>query len=121
MPAAHESSRWAIFQSSRTVRPASFPKAVPVRTKFAGRLGFLEPCFFRSYDMAAFNFLEVCRMKAFRALAATVFLSLVCVSNLPGQDASEANPAVNPAFAPPYLLVLVHQEILYGKATARQK
>jgi hypothetical protein len=60
-------------------------------------------------------------MNAIRAVAATVFLTLVCVSNVSSQDNSAANPAVNPAHAPPYLLVLVHQEILYGKATARQK
>jgi hypothetical protein len=60
-------------------------------------------------------------MNAIRAVAATVFLSLVCVSNLSGQDNSAANPALNPAHSPPYVLVLVHQEILYGKATARQK
>jgi hypothetical protein len=60
-------------------------------------------------------------MNAIRAVAATVLLSLVCVSNVSGQDNSAANPAVNPAHAPPYLLVLVRQEILYGKATARQK
>jgi hypothetical protein len=61
-------------------------------------------------------------MNAIRAVAATVFLSLVCVLNVSGQDNSgPANPPVNPANAPPYLLVLVHQEILYGKAAARQK
>jgi hypothetical protein len=61
-------------------------------------------------------------MNAIRAVAATIFLSLICVSNLSGQDDnSTANPAVNSPHAPPYLLVLVHQEILYGKATARQK
>jgi hypothetical protein len=61
-------------------------------------------------------------MNAIRALAATVFLALICVSNLSGQDNnSTANPAVDSAHAAPYLLVLVHQEILYGKATARQK
>jgi hypothetical protein len=60
-------------------------------------------------------------MNAIRAVVATVLLSLVCVSNVSGQDNSAANPAVNPAHAPPYLLVLVHQEILYGKATARQR
>jgi len=41
-------------------------------------------------------------MNAIRAVAVTVFLSLVCVSNLSGQDNSAANPAVNPAQAPPY-------------------
>ncbi len=60
-------------------------------------------------------------MNAIRAVAATIFLSLVCVSNLSGQDNSAANPALDSSHAPPYLLVLVHQEILYGKATARQK
>jgi hypothetical protein len=63
-----------------------------------------------------FQFLEVCRMNAIRALTATVLLSLVCVSNSSGQDTK----AVNPALAPPNLLVLVHQVILNGKATAHQ-
>jgi hypothetical protein len=60
-------------------------------------------------------------MNAIRALAAIVFLSLACVSIASGQENKPANAAVNPAVAPPYLLVLVHQEIQYGKESARQK
>ena len=60
-------------------------------------------------------------MNVIRALAATVLLVLVCVPNSLGQDNNAANPAVSPGLAPPYLLVLVHQEVLYGKATARRK
>jgi hypothetical protein len=60
-------------------------------------------------------------MNVIRALAATILLVLVCVSNSSGQDNNAVNPAVSPALAPPYLLVLVHQEVLYGKATARRK
>jgi hypothetical protein len=60
-------------------------------------------------------------MNVIRALAATVLLGLVCVPNSSGQDNNAANPAVSPALAPPYLLVLVHQEVLYGKATARRR
>jgi hypothetical protein len=60
-------------------------------------------------------------MKVIRALAVTLFLSLLCIPNSWGQDNTAVNPAVNSVLAPPYLLVLVHQEILYGKATARQK
>ena len=64
-------------------------------------------------------------MNAIRTLAASLLLSLVCVSIVSGQENktvdSAAIPAVNPAVAAPYLLVLVHQEIQYGKAAARQK
>jgi hypothetical protein len=60
-------------------------------------------------------------MNVIRALAATVLFVLVCVPNSSAQDNNAVNPAVSPAFAPPYLLVLVHQEVLYGKATARRK
>ena len=60
-------------------------------------------------------------MNPIRALAATIVLAFVCASNLSGQDNSAANPPANSPLGPPYLLVLVHQEILYGKATARQK
>jgi hypothetical protein len=60
-------------------------------------------------------------MNVIRALAATVLLSLICVPNSSGQDNNAVNPPVGPALEPPYLLVLVHQEILYGKATARRK
>ena len=64
-------------------------------------------------------------MNAIRTLAASLLLSLVCVSIVSGQENktvdSAAIPAVNPAIAAPYLLVLVHQEIQYGKAAARQK
>jgi hypothetical protein len=77
--------------------------------------------FFCRHAVAVFNFLEVYRMNGIRAVAATLFLSLVCASNVSGQDNSPPNPPVNPAHAPPYLLVLVRQEILYGKATARQR
>src|SRR5258708_35542367 len=60
-------------------------------------------------------------MNAIRALAAIVLSSLVCIPNASGQENKAVNSAVNPAVGPPYLLVLVHQEIQYGKATARQK
>jgi hypothetical protein len=60
-------------------------------------------------------------MNAFRAVAAIVLLSLVCVSNASGQENKAVNSALNSAVGPPYLLALVHQEIQYGKATARQK
>jgi hypothetical protein len=60
-------------------------------------------------------------MNVIRTLAATLLLVLVCVPNSSGQDNNAVNPPVSPAFAPPYLLVLVHQEVLYGKATARRK
>ena len=46
-----------------------------------------------------------------------VLLFSTCVSGASGQD----RRAANPASAPPYLLVLVHQEIQPGKAKERQK
>lgn len=98
-----------------------FSEGAPSRDLICRVVGILLRVIFCRHAVAVFNFLEVCRMNAIRAVAVTVFLSLVCVSNLSGQDNSAANPAVNPAQAPPYLLVLVHQEILYGKATARQR
>ena len=60
-------------------------------------------------------------MNAIRALAATILLSLVCVSNSSAQNNNAVNPAANSSLAPPYLLVLVHQEVLYGKGAARQR
>jgi len=64
-------------------------------------------------------------MNAIRALAASILLSLVCVSALSAQEnravEPSVNPPTNPAIVPPNLLVLVRQEIQYGKATARQK
>ena len=64
-------------------------------------------------------------MNAIRALAATILLSLGCVPIVSGQENKPvdpaANQAANPAVAAPYVLVLVHQEIQYGKAAARQK
>jgi hypothetical protein len=98
-----------------------FSEAAPRRNLIRRVLGVPLVVIFCRPAVAGFNFLEVCRMNVIRAVAATVFLSLVCVSNVSAQDNSAANPAVNPAHAPPYLLVLVHQEILYGKATARQR
>jgi hypothetical protein len=75
--------------------------------------------------LCRFQFLEVRRMNAIRTLSATAILLLFCIGNLSGQDTPAASPtvnqAVNPALAPPNLLVLVRQEILYGKAAARQK
>src|SRR5882762_2349530 len=94
-----------------------FSEGAPSRDLICRVVGILLRVIFCKHTVAVFNFLEVRRMNAIRAVAVTVFLSLVCVSNLSGQD----NRAVNPAQAPPYLLVLVHQEILYGKATARQR
>lgn len=64
-------------------------------------------------------------MNTLRVLATTALLSLVCVANSFGQASNAANPSGNPtgnpALEPPYLLVLVHQEVQYGKAPARQK
>ena len=51
-------------------------------------------------------------MNAIRALAAIVLSSLVCIPNASGQENKAVNSAVNPAVGPPYLLVLVHQEIV---------
>src|SRR5260370_36736508 len=56
-----------------------------------------------------------------RVAASIVLLSLVCVPNSSGQGNKPVNSAVNLAVSPPFLLVLVHQEIQYGKTTARQK
>jgi hypothetical protein len=56
-------------------------------------------------------------MNAIRQLAAILLLSLVGVAISSGQDKKPANPAG----APPNLVVFVHQEIQYGKASARQK
>jgi len=56
-------------------------------------------------------------MKAVRALTLLLLISLVCVSTARGQDTSATNPAV----VPPNLLLLVRQEIQYGKASARQR
>lgn len=60
-------------------------------------------------------------MNPLRALATIVLLALACVANSSGQDTNTANPSGNAAVQPPYLLVLVRQEVLYGKAPARQK
>lgn len=56
-------------------------------------------------------------MNAFRPFAATLFFSLACVSISSGQDMKAANLAA----APPNLVLLVHQEIPNGRASARQK
>jgi len=56
-------------------------------------------------------------MNAVRALTLLLLISLVCVSTARGQDTSATNPAV----VPPNLLLLVRQEIQYGKASARQR
>src|SRR2546421_84337 len=64
-----------------------------------------------------FQFLEGCRMTVIRRLAAFILLSLAYVSISRGQDSK----TVNPAPAPPSLLLLVHQEFPYGKANARNK
>jgi len=55
-------------------------------------------------------------MMAIRPFAA-ILLSLVCASILFGQDAKAASPAA----APPNILLLVHQEILPGRASDRQR
>ena len=55
-------------------------------------------------------------MMAIRPCAA-ILLLLVCASILPGQVAKVANPAA----APPNILLLVHQEILPGRASDRQR
>jgi hypothetical protein len=55
-------------------------------------------------------------MIAIRPFAA-ILLSLVCASILSGQDAKAAIPAAEP----PNVLLLVHQEILPGRASERQK
>lgn len=56
-------------------------------------------------------------MNSIRPFAAIIFLSLVGASILSAQDKKAANPAA----APPNLVLLVRQEIQYGKASARQK
>ncbi|PYU42400.1 MAG: hypothetical protein DMG54_16210 [Acidobacteria bacterium] len=56
-------------------------------------------------------------MTVIRRWAAITLLSLAYVSISSGQDTK----GVNPAPAPPSLLLLVHQEIQYGKANARKK
>jgi len=56
-------------------------------------------------------------MTVIRRLAAIVLLSLAYSSISLGQD----NRTVNPTPAPPNLLLLVRQEIQYGKANARKK
>src|SRR5260370_37601758 len=56
-------------------------------------------------------------MTVIRGLAAIILLSLGYVSISSGQE----NKTVNPAPAPPNLLVLVYQEFPYGKANARNK
>ena len=60
-------------------------------------------------------------MSALRALAIAALLSILLGSNVSAQDNSPVNPPVNPAVGPPVLLMLVHQEVLYGKGPARQK
>jgi hypothetical protein len=55
-------------------------------------------------------------MMTIRPLGA-ILLSLACASILSGQDAKAANPAA----APPNILLLVHQEIMPGRANDRQK
>jgi len=55
-------------------------------------------------------------MMAIRPFAA-ILLSVVCSSILSGQDVKAANPAA----APPNVLLLVHQEILPGRASDRQR
>lgn len=55
-------------------------------------------------------------MMAIRPFGA-LLLSLVCASILSGQDAKPANPAA----APPNVLLLVHQEILPGRTSDRQR
>jgi hypothetical protein len=55
-------------------------------------------------------------MMAIRPFGA-ILLSLVCASILSAQDAKAANPAA----APPNVLLLVHQEILPGRASDRQR
>src|SRR5437016_14384848 len=64
-----------------------------------------------------FQFLEGCRMTVIRRLAAIDLLALAYSSISWGQD----NRTVNPTPAPPNLLLLVRQEIQYGKANARKK
>lgn len=56
-------------------------------------------------------------MKAVRRFATIAFLSLLCVPISSGQE----NKAANPAATPPNLVVLVHQEVQYGKESARQR
>jgi len=56
-------------------------------------------------------------MTVIRRLAAIILLSLAYSSISRGQD----NKTVNPAPAPPNLLLLVRQEFPYGKANARNK
>ncbi|PYU72976.1 MAG: hypothetical protein DMG49_06890 [Acidobacteria bacterium] len=50
-------------------------------------------------------------------MSAIILLSLAYLSTSRGQD----NKTLNPAPAPPNILLLVHQEIQYGKANARKK
>ncbi len=57
-------------------------------------------------------------MKTQRLLSRGVLLIFVCVSSLRAQK--EGGPA-NPAGAPPKLLLLVHQEIQFGKEGERKK
>jgi len=56
-------------------------------------------------------------MTVIRGLAAIILLSVGYVSISSGQE----NKTLNPAPAPPNLLLLVHQEFPYGKANARNK
>jgi len=56
-------------------------------------------------------------MTVIRRWAAIILISLAYVSIAPGQEPKSANPAPSP----PSLLLLVHQEIQYGKANARKK
>jgi hypothetical protein len=111
----------------REVADVQETKFSEVRPLFVGCIGFpLGREVFRG-DMArhsSFRALEVCRMKVIRALVASILLSLVCVATLSAQENKaepSVSPSTNPVIVPPNLLVLVRQEIQYGKASARQK
>jgi hypothetical protein len=60
-------------------------------------------------------------MRTARALPTALLLLFVCVSNSSGQANDAPNPSGSSFLEPPYLLLLVHQEVQFGKAAARQK
>jgi hypothetical protein len=96
----------------------TFKSSSPIE-QFLGVYSFPEPPQLGppSQSMEAANStLEIDRMMAIRPFAA-ILLSVVCTSILSGQDVKAASSAA----APPNVLLLVHQEILPGRTSDRQR
>jgi hypothetical protein len=67
--------------------------------------------------MWSFLFLEACPVRTIRVLAPILLFTLFFAAYAAGQDTGPRTPIV----AAPNLMVLVHQEIQFGKGSARQR